>query len=142
MYSCPYCGIELDSVLIEEVHSFYGDYNHQEGEISCKRCKGKIVIVASVSAEFLIDSVKNQEGKPDLNPDPVEVAKFMKKRPDELIVYSHELSCTACGRAPGALGYGETKASQLMAAGWRVVQEFPGVRITCPGCLGAKENAS
>jgi DNA-directed RNA polymerase subunit RPC12/RpoP len=141
-YECPYCGELLSCGDVEDVSGFWGEEDSQEREFDCLRCRRPILVKIEVSASFAVEAVKtveiDGEEVPDMSVDMAAVWAEFSKSPEQVRV-SPDVACEICGQPVTDCG---CTALDLIKSGYRVAQDFPGVRVTCPDCYGGEHHAA
>ncbi len=133
MYLCPNCHRPIPADRVEEPAGDDHPMAFHDVEFICPSC-GKRLAAKAVHTD---DGEALELGFPGgvapclPGPDQAVLDAFFSKPPHEL-VNDGETVCEVCRRR---LGPGRS-ALELMRSGWRVIQEFPGLRATCPQCYG------
>jgi uncharacterized protein with PIN domain len=132
MYECPYCGENILSEDIEEFHGGYGEDETQHFDVTCSHCAKDFEITAEIRVEYTLVAKAGVAPEPK-DPDPAVVAAYFRLTPEQVRVDPKGTVCNVCRRPIADCG---CTAKDYITAGYRVAQEFPGIRVTCPDCYG------
>lgn len=155
MPTCPWCKHysaavtvlrHAEPVEVSSLSGTGGENGSEETAFQCPKCEGWSRVTIHWSVEFTVDP--NMERLDEDEAELVEAADELPKEaasrlftrtPDQVVVPG-ACSCQRCGRSvlDGKFAPHKLTAATLMAAGWRVVNEWPKPLLTCPDCAGTR----